>query len=177
MNLSTDEDEHSIEMHLPYIRKVFEGQDIRIVPVLIGSLNQANEKRFGTILAPYLAKEDTFAVVSSDFCHWGSRFSYTFYYPARPPLPEAVQPLRLTSRIAPSPDRPIHVSITELDREAMDILNLPPTNTQAHEKQTATSAHDDFARYLSRRDDGTANPQMGEVRAKQPVRDGKGFKR
>jgi predicted class III extradiol MEMO1 family dioxygenase len=25
MSLSTDEDEHSIEMHLPYIRKVFEG--------------------------------------------------------------------------------------------------------------------------------------------------------
>lgn len=25
MNLETDEDEHSIEMHLPYVRKVFEG--------------------------------------------------------------------------------------------------------------------------------------------------------
>jgi predicted class III extradiol MEMO1 family dioxygenase len=25
MSLSTDEDEHSIEMHLPYVRKVFEG--------------------------------------------------------------------------------------------------------------------------------------------------------
>lgn len=25
MDLQTDEDEHSIEMHLPYIRKVFEG--------------------------------------------------------------------------------------------------------------------------------------------------------
>ena len=25
MSLQTDEDEHSIEMHLPYVRKVFEG--------------------------------------------------------------------------------------------------------------------------------------------------------
>jgi hypothetical protein len=25
MKLAVDEDEHSIEMHLPYIRKVFEG--------------------------------------------------------------------------------------------------------------------------------------------------------
>lgn len=25
MDLQTDEDEHSIEMHLPYVRKVFEG--------------------------------------------------------------------------------------------------------------------------------------------------------
>lgn len=25
MELGTDEDEHSIEMHLPYVRKIFEG--------------------------------------------------------------------------------------------------------------------------------------------------------
>jgi MEMO1 family protein len=25
MDLDTDEDEHSIEMHLPYVRKIFEG--------------------------------------------------------------------------------------------------------------------------------------------------------
>lgn len=25
MDLQTDEDEHSLEMHLPYVRKVFEG--------------------------------------------------------------------------------------------------------------------------------------------------------
>jgi MEMO1 family protein len=28
MSTQTDEDEHSIEMHLPYIRKIFEGYDI-----------------------------------------------------------------------------------------------------------------------------------------------------
>jgi predicted class III extradiol MEMO1 family dioxygenase len=25
MEIDTDEDEHSIEMHLPYVRKIFEG--------------------------------------------------------------------------------------------------------------------------------------------------------
>jgi len=25
MNIETDEDEHSIEMHLPYVRKIFQG--------------------------------------------------------------------------------------------------------------------------------------------------------
>jgi len=25
MDIGTDEDEHSIEMHLPYVRKIFEG--------------------------------------------------------------------------------------------------------------------------------------------------------
>jgi hypothetical protein len=29
MELSTDEDEHSIEMHLPYVRKIFEGYVIQ----------------------------------------------------------------------------------------------------------------------------------------------------
>jgi predicted class III extradiol MEMO1 family dioxygenase len=30
MNIQTDEDEHSIEMHLPYVRKVFDGYGIFI---------------------------------------------------------------------------------------------------------------------------------------------------
>jgi AmmeMemoRadiSam system protein B len=70
MSLSTDEDEHSIELHLPYVRKIFEGMDIRIVPVLVGAINKDTEASFGALLAPYLAREDTFTVVSSDFCHW-----------------------------------------------------------------------------------------------------------
>jgi hypothetical protein len=70
MSGSTDEDEHSIEMHLPYVRKIFEGMDIKIVPVLVGSLETAHEAQFGKLLAPYLSREDTFTVVSSDFCHW-----------------------------------------------------------------------------------------------------------
>lgn len=70
MSLSMDEDEHSIELHLPYIRKTFEGMDIKIVPILVGAINTDAEARFGALLAPYLAREDTFTVVSSDFCHW-----------------------------------------------------------------------------------------------------------
>jgi predicted class III extradiol MEMO1 family dioxygenase len=85
MSLNTDEEEHSIEMHLPYVRKVFEGyarpshrvlvlilcrQDIQVVPVLVGSIDKASEQKYGKILAPYLAAPDTFFVVSSDFCHW-----------------------------------------------------------------------------------------------------------
>ncbi|KAG9001069.1 hypothetical protein FRB94_007131 [Tulasnella sp. JGI-2019a] len=147
MRLESDEDEHSIEMHLPYVRKVFEGQDIQIVPILVGSLTPANEKRYGAILAPYLARDDTFTVISSDFCHWGSRFSYTFYYPARPPLPESIQPLHLSTKVAPSPGRPIHESITELDREAMNILEL---SGDGEHPSAATSTHDEFARYLAR---------------------------
>ena len=44
--------------------------DIKIVPILVGAIGAQKENSFGKILAPYLAKDDTFCVVSSDFCHW-----------------------------------------------------------------------------------------------------------
>ena len=44
--------------------------DISIVPILIGAIGREAEARFGKVIAPFLAREDTFCVVSSDFCHW-----------------------------------------------------------------------------------------------------------
>ncbi|KAK7694607.1 hypothetical protein QCA50_001793 [Cerrena zonata] len=94
MSLQTDEDEHSIEMHLPYVRKIFEGKDIKIVPILVGAINKSTEEQFGAIVAPYLTQPNTMFVVSSDFCHWGTRFQYTFYYPESPPSSKS--PIRLS---------------------------------------------------------------------------------
>lgn len=110
--MQTDEDEHSIELHLPYVRKVFGATnggmlgppcdsspsnamyslplspthmrtlltilldmidpdaDIKIVPILVGGINEDQEREYGELLAPYFAREDTFVIVSSDFCHW-----------------------------------------------------------------------------------------------------------
>ncbi|KAH8120347.1 UPF0103-domain-containing protein [Phellopilus nigrolimitatus] len=143
MDLETDEAEHSIEMHLPYVRKVFEGADIEIVPILVGAIGKEKEKAFGKLLAPFLARDDTFCVVSSDFCHWGTRFQYTFYYPSEPDNSD-VSGVRLTrSNTAPlSKDFPIHASIAALDHQAMDILTIPPS--------TGKEAHDAFAAYLAR---------------------------
>lgn len=44
--------------------------DIKVVPILVGSIGRDKEASFGQLLAPYLARDDTFCVVSSDFCHW-----------------------------------------------------------------------------------------------------------
>jgi hypothetical protein len=33
----------------------------------------------GKLLAPFLVDKKNFFVISSDFCHWGKRFSYTHY--------------------------------------------------------------------------------------------------
>lgn len=80
MKLSTDEDEHSIEMQLPFIAKVMESSNnFTVVPVLVGSLTTDKEQLYGKIFSKYLADPDNLFVISSDFCHWGQRFNYTFY--------------------------------------------------------------------------------------------------
>jgi len=127
-------------MHLPYVRKIFEGKDVQIVPIVVGAISQEVEASFGSLLAPYLARDDTFFVISSDFCHWGTRFSYTYYYPE--PAPSDAPGIRLSRSTSPSSSHPIHESISQLDHEAMDILTLPPS--------TATDAHTQFAKYLAR---------------------------
>ena len=122
----------------PIIRK-----EISIVPVLVGAINKEKEEAFGRILAPYLASADTFFVISSDFCHWGTRFSYTLYYPQYPL--GSTPPVRLSRSAASPPELstfPIHKSIDALDHEAMELLSLPPS--------TAHQAHVFFAEYLER---------------------------
>ncbi|KAI1295630.1 Protein MEMO1 [Halotydeus destructor] len=79
MSMHTDEDEHSIEMHLPYVAKVMDGQQFTIVPVLVGSLTPEKEAIYGKVFSKYLANPDNVFVISSDFCHWGSRFHYQHY--------------------------------------------------------------------------------------------------
>jgi hypothetical protein len=38
-----------------------------------------SEARYGAILGPYLDDPANLFVISSDFCHWGKRFQFTFY--------------------------------------------------------------------------------------------------
>eukprot|EP00943_MAST-04B_sp_MAST-4B-sp1_P002057 g2057.t1 len=80
MTQDQDEEEHSIEMHLPYVAKVMESnKNFTIVPILVGSLNAADEIKFGNILQKYFDTPENLFIISSDFCHWGSRFSFQFY--------------------------------------------------------------------------------------------------
>ena len=122
MSPSTDSAEHSLEMHLPYIYHIFrehyeQGTPVPLVPILVGSTNPAVEKAFGALLAPFLADPANVFVVSSDFCHWGSRFGYTYYLPSTTSDPAEGRSLK--SRDAPK-DPPINESIARLDRLAME---------------------------------------------------------
>ncbi|KAL2857115.1 MEMO1 family [Aspergillus pseudoustus] len=108
MSRSIDEDEHSIELHLPYIHRLLQLQHPDkptaeyppLVPILVGNTSTTTESAFGALLAPYLEDPTNAFVISSDFCHWGLRFRYTYY------LPEAPKPgprLPLSSDALPQP--------------------------------------------------------------------------
>ncbi|KAH8109005.1 MEMO1 family, partial [Phellopilus nigrolimitatus] len=66
MDLETDEAEHSNEMLLPYVQ---EGRHKNLA-FLVGAIEKENEKAFEKLFAPFLARDDAFRVVSSDFCRW-----------------------------------------------------------------------------------------------------------
>ncbi|RZC38614.1 MEMO1-like [Asbolus verrucosus] len=76
-----DEKEHSIEMQLPFIAKVMESykDQFTIIPILVGTVNQEKQLRYGKILLNYLRDPQNLFVISSDFCHWGSQFRFTYY--------------------------------------------------------------------------------------------------
>eukprot|EP01006_Ploeotia_vitrea_P058451 TRINITY_DN69451_c0_g1_i1.p1 TRINITY_DN69451_c0_g1~~TRINITY_DN69451_c0_g1_i1.p1 ORF type:complete len:308 (+),score=8.79 TRINITY_DN69451_c0_g1_i1:28-951(+) len=85
---SVDEAEHSIELHLPFVAKLLQvvtdnrtsiRQDIKIVPIIVGSVSSKQEANYGKVLASYLVDPANFFCISSDFCHWGSRFNYQPY--------------------------------------------------------------------------------------------------
>lgn len=100
MNLKVDENEHSIELHLPYIKKIFKDKSIKIVPMMVGCLSSHQLDTFGQILAPFLDDSANLFIISSDFCHWGKRFSYMYK----------------------DPSGPIHESIERLDRRGMELI-------------------------------------------------------
>lgn len=74
-----EEDEHSLEMHLPYIKYIFGENKFTLVPIMVGSLNKSSEEYFGKIFAEYLKDEKNLFIMSSDFCHWGRNFDYLPY--------------------------------------------------------------------------------------------------
>ncbi|CAB3367364.1 protein MEMO1 [Cloeon dipterum] len=104
LSIGVDQNEHSLEMQLPYVAKVMEDykNEFTIVPVMVGSLSAAKEELYGEIFAKYLADPTVLFVISSDFCHWGARFNYTFYDKT------------MGNRI--------HECITKLDRLGMDTV-------------------------------------------------------
>lgn len=82
----TDEEEHSIEMQLPFISAVLPAtppkgiSSVQLVPMIVGFMDQEMEEETSLALQPYFEDEKNFFVFSSDFSHWGRRFEYTYEY-------------------------------------------------------------------------------------------------
>ncbi len=66
--------EHSLEMQLPFIKKIF--PKTSIVPLLIGHLQGEEEVHAVAIALNKYLQEDDLIVISSDFTHYGPRFHY-----------------------------------------------------------------------------------------------------
>jgi AmmeMemoRadiSam system protein B len=96
-----EETEHSLEMHLPYIKKMFGENQFTLVPLMIGNLNTHAEEFFGKVLSEYLKDDKTLFIISSDFCHWGASFDFTYY---------------------DKKDGEIHQSIERLDKEGIKYI-------------------------------------------------------
>lgn len=126
MDLTAEEDaaEHSLEMHLPYIyhvlSKSFPVDDFPLlVPIMVGSTTKVADQDYGMLLAPYLADPSNVFIVSSDFCHWGSRFNYTYYMPSgKSDIAGGVSLRRGDSPLDP----PISDSIGRIDQSAMHAI-------------------------------------------------------
>ena len=103
IQLKYEENEHSLEMHLPFIKKIFadEGKpDVKLIPLMVGEIPKAKYKLYAKALLPLFMDERTVFIISSDFCHWGQNFDYYRLHPG-------------------TLDSEISVSIEKLDREGM----------------------------------------------------------
>lgn len=112
--------------------------NLRALPPALPALRCAvtSETRYGSLLAPFLADPCNLFIISSDFCHWGSRFSYTFTqpdqvcalrgrcWPSLPCCPAAETQPACTALVVPArlpclPQGPIWKSIQWLDELGM----------------------------------------------------------
>ncbi len=123
MPAHVDENEHSLELHLPYLHRTGHrvcGRPLPLVPILVGHTTPAVERAFGGLLAPYLADPANVFVISSDFAHWGLRFQYTYYIPDLADVDRGIT-LRAADRHTPTHPT-LAASIAAVDRTTLDAI-------------------------------------------------------
>ena len=82
INPKYEENEHSLEMHLPFVVKCFQGNSssvtdqVKLVPLMVGDIPKGYYHAYAKALLPYFMDDKTVFCISSDFCHWGERFDF-----------------------------------------------------------------------------------------------------
>lgn len=77
-DVDVDLEEHSLEMHMPFLHRKFGEVPFTIVPINVGNFGIEKTREYGKIFAKYIADPTCAFAISSDFCHWGTRFGYTY---------------------------------------------------------------------------------------------------
>ena len=127
MSEEIDEDEHSFEMHAPFIyhqgRKAKHGVP-KIVPILISGMDSELQTELVDALYPYIQNDENHFIISSDFCHWGSRFGYTKVLTNKNTTLNTLETDLHSLRFSSAPnDTPVFESIEWLDRMALKIAS------------------------------------------------------
>ncbi len=76
---SAFEREHSIEMHLPFLQRIFRerlSNEIRILPVLVGELKDDEARTVAAKIQAAVSGVRALFIISSDFTHYGPNFGY-----------------------------------------------------------------------------------------------------
>lgn len=98
---SIDIKEHSIEMEMPFLKYIFGDKKLKVLPIMVGNTDLNINREIGSYLYPLYEDPETLFVISSDFCHWGKNFEYTFYNKNFSNIWESIQ---------------------DLDKQALDII-------------------------------------------------------
>jgi AmmeMemoRadiSam system protein B/AmmeMemoRadiSam system protein A len=67
--------EHSIENHLPFLQKALKNKKFKIIPILLGYLEEKDLKPIAAIIKKYI-DEKTLVIASTDLTHYGAPFGY-----------------------------------------------------------------------------------------------------
>ena len=60
---------------------------------MIGKIDDKKYHEYAKLLLPLFKDEKTVFVVSSDFCHWGSRFDFTHQFNDEPEIYKSIEKL------------------------------------------------------------------------------------
>ncbi|KAL0233244.1 hypothetical protein GEMRC1_011989 [Eukaryota sp. GEM-RC1] len=109
---AADQAEHSLEMQFPFIKfyttlvDEMANDNIKVLPLIVGDMSCSDCLQIGDILADLAHGPKTAFVISSDFCHFGSRFGFTS---------------------VPSKGKALHERIKDLDMEAVKAIQTMDT--------------------------------------------------
>jgi AmmeMemoRadiSam system protein B len=99
---TTDVKEHSIEMEMPFLKYIFDKKDFSLIPIMVGHNDFLTNTEIGKALYDLYEDPKTLFVISSDFCHWGRNFGFTYYNKQYDNIWESTQ---------------------DLDKQALDIIS------------------------------------------------------